>query len=168
MVGGFPLHSHNRLAINIAATRRIYVNGIVAQGFTGNHLLELFCYTVKNFTGNRGVFCLQFHGFPHMKWMTLEAPLFTPRLGASNFVTVLLASLVPQLSWIQHSPEEVNGFYNCVWEHLRNYWHGKKNMAIPECEKWDVRKEICSMVWVIWLVLEKEIMDGSKINEIWT
>lgn len=38
--------SQERLVISIAATHRIYVNRIVAQGFTGNNLLELFCYAV--------------------------------------------------------------------------------------------------------------------------
>lgn len=71
--------------ISIAATHRIYVNRIAAQGFTGNNLLELFCYAVfysKKF--HRRQRYIQFHGFPHLKLMTLEAQTFSPRLGASS------------------------------------------------------------------------------------
>lgn len=46
--GGFPFQSlqTERWVINTAAAHRISVNRIVAQGFTGNNSLELFCYTV--------------------------------------------------------------------------------------------------------------------------
>lgn len=46
--GGFPFQSlqTERWVINTAAAHRISVNRTVAQGFTGNNSLELFCYTV--------------------------------------------------------------------------------------------------------------------------